>query len=70
MKIGQPCNQMETLATLRNWLDADPTERKKLVKNPGVRSSELNRFPYWDPVKDIVLGVMHNWFKGVLQHHF
>ncbi|MBW0582545.1 hypothetical protein O181_122260 [Austropuccinia psidii MF-1] len=36
----------------------------------GIRWSELNRLPYWDPVVNVTLGVMHNWFEGVLQHHF
>ncbi|KNZ62846.1 hypothetical protein VP01_1216g4 [Puccinia sorghi] len=31
---------------------------------------ELNRLLYWDPVKHVALGVMHNWYKGVLQHHW
>ncbi|MBW0522695.1 hypothetical protein O181_062410 [Austropuccinia psidii MF-1] len=30
----------------------------------------MNRFPYWDPVTKICLGVLHNWYEGVLQHHF
>jgi hypothetical protein len=70
MKIGQPCNQIATLATLQRWLDADPTKQKKLLKDTGVHSSELNCLPYWDPIKNVVLGDMHNWYKGVLQHHF
>jgi hypothetical protein len=40
-----------------------------MVKQTGVQSSKLNQLPYWDPVKSVVLGVMHNWFEGVLQHH-
>ncbi|PLW23895.1 hypothetical protein PCANC_18850 [Puccinia coronata f. sp. avenae] len=36
----------------------------------GTRWSELNRLPYWDPVRNVALGVMHNWYEGVLQHHW
>ncbi|PLW24723.1 hypothetical protein PCASD_05234 [Puccinia coronata f. sp. avenae] len=36
----------------------------------GTRWSELNRLPYWDPVMNVVLGVMHNWYEGILQHHW
>ncbi|KNZ49911.1 hypothetical protein VP01_4704g2 [Puccinia sorghi] len=61
---------MTTLAAARKWTDATQTARKKLVKQTGVRTSELNRLTYWDPVKNVVLGIMHNWFEGVLQHHF
>ncbi|MBW0516432.1 hypothetical protein O181_056147 [Austropuccinia psidii MF-1] len=30
----------------------------------------MNQLPYWDPVTNICLGVLHNWYEGVLQHHF
>ncbi|KNZ50353.1 hypothetical protein VP01_4471g1, partial [Puccinia sorghi] len=70
MKISHLRNRIATLATSRDWLKADQTKRKELVKKSGVWSSELKRLPYWDPVNSVVLGVMHNWFEGVLQHHF
>lgn len=35
----------------------------------GVRWSSLYLLPYWDPVNHVVLGFMHNWLEGVLQHH-
>ncbi|MBW0514434.1 hypothetical protein O181_054149 [Austropuccinia psidii MF-1] len=46
------------------------TERTRMVKKTGIRWSELNRLPYWNPVQQIPLGIMHNWFEGILQHHF
>ncbi|MBW0501082.1 hypothetical protein O181_040797 [Austropuccinia psidii MF-1] len=46
------------------------SERESLAKRVGVRWSELNQLPYWDPVRGAVLGVLHNWYKGVLQNHF
>jgi hypothetical protein len=35
----------------------------------GVRWSSLNRLLYRDPVCHTVLGLMHNWIEGILQHH-
>ncbi|KNZ52983.1 hypothetical protein VP01_337g10 [Puccinia sorghi] len=45
-------------------------KQTQLLKRYGTRWSELNRLPYWDPVKNMALGVMHNWYEGVLQHHW
>ncbi|MBW0544309.1 hypothetical protein O181_084024 [Austropuccinia psidii MF-1] len=45
-------------------------ECTEMVKKTGIRWSELNHCHYWDPVKQIPLGIMHNWFEGILQHHF
>ncbi|KNZ62462.1 hypothetical protein VP01_1267g3 [Puccinia sorghi] len=41
-----------------------------ILKATGVRWSELNHLSYWDPIRHVVLGVMHNWLKGILQGHF
>ena len=46
------------------------SRRDELFKLSGVRGSPLHRLEYRDPVKHIVLGVMHNWLEGVLQHHW
>ncbi|MBW0489002.1 hypothetical protein O181_028717 [Austropuccinia psidii MF-1] len=45
-------------------------ERTRMVKKTGIRWSELNCLHYWDPVQQTPLGIMHNWFEGILQHHF
>lgn len=45
-------------------------ERKRIFKEIGVRWSELNHLPYWDPVLRIVIDGMHNIFLGVTQFHF
>ncbi|MBW0495595.1 hypothetical protein O181_035310 [Austropuccinia psidii MF-1] len=45
-------------------------ERTRMVKKTGISWSELNQLGYWDPVQQIPLGIMHNWFEGILQHHF
>ncbi|MBW0510141.1 hypothetical protein O181_049856 [Austropuccinia psidii MF-1] len=44
--------------------------QEKVAMQTEVLWSELNCLPYWDPVVNIALDVMHNWFKGVLEHHF
>ncbi|MBW0478141.1 hypothetical protein O181_017856 [Austropuccinia psidii MF-1] len=36
-----------------------------MVTKTGIRWSELNRLEYWDTV-----GIMQNWFEGILQNHF
>ncbi|MBW0481642.1 hypothetical protein O181_021357 [Austropuccinia psidii MF-1] len=46
------------------------TQADRLVKKSGVRWSELNRLPYWDPVRHTSLGILHMWFEGILQNHF
>ncbi|MBW0496749.1 hypothetical protein O181_036464 [Austropuccinia psidii MF-1] len=30
----------------------------------------MNRLPYWDPVTNICLGVLHSWYEGALKNHF
>ncbi|KZW01819.1 hypothetical protein EXIGLDRAFT_786697 [Exidia glandulosa HHB12029] len=44
-------------------------EREKIFKASGARWSELHRLEYRRHVQFTVLGVMHNWFEGVLQDH-
>ncbi|MBW0473352.1 hypothetical protein O181_013067 [Austropuccinia psidii MF-1] len=45
-------------------------EQTRMVNKSGIRWSELNRLDYWDPVSMIPIGVMHNWFEGILQQNF
>ncbi|GBE81521.1 hypothetical protein SCP_0312500 [Sparassis crispa] len=60
----------EILEAAVRWRDADTQEeRKHIFKEFGVRWSELNRLPYWDPVQRIVIDGMHNIFLGVTQFH-
>jgi hypothetical protein len=44
--------------------------KSDILKETGVRWSEFNRLTYRDPVNHLPLGMMHNWYEGVLQHHF
>jgi hypothetical protein len=52
------------------WLDAKTKVlRTALFKLHGVRWSSLYRLAYRDHVKHTMLGIMHCWLEGVLQHH-
>jgi hypothetical protein len=54
----------------QEWRDATTkTRRKEIFDAKGHRWSSLLRLTYRDPVRHCVLGVMHNWLEGVLQHH-
>jgi hypothetical protein len=54
----------------RAYLEAPTIEKqKKLFKESGVRFSAVQQLSYRDPVRHTVLGMMHNWLEGVLQHH-
>ncbi|MBW0507386.1 hypothetical protein O181_047101 [Austropuccinia psidii MF-1] len=44
-------------------------ERTRMMKKSGIRWSELNQLDYWDPMRMIPIGIMNNWFEGILQHH-
>ncbi|MBW0475878.1 hypothetical protein O181_015593 [Austropuccinia psidii MF-1] len=35
-----------------------------------MRWSELNHLHYWNPVLSVTLGIIHNLFESILQHHF
>lgn len=71
LEIAQLRTKEDTLSTAWSWKNAGSSKvQDKVTKASGIRWSELNRIPYRDPVMHVVLGVMHNWFEGVLQHHF
>ncbi|KAG0140021.1 hypothetical protein CROQUDRAFT_53896 [Cronartium quercuum f. sp. fusiforme G11] len=70
-KVAGFISHSGNLFSAYNWKNSDTLiEQNIKLKRTGVRWSELNRLPYWDPIKHIVLGVMHNWFKEVLANHF
>lgn len=52
------------------WLN-EPTKAHRAILQTanGVRWTSLFRLNYWDPTKHVVLGYMHNWLEGILQHH-
>jgi len=52
------------------WLQASPERRKELAKLTGVRFSELDRLPYLDPIRQIVIDIMHGLFLGIIKRHY
>ncbi|KAJ3511686.1 hypothetical protein NMY22_g15575 [Coprinellus aureogranulatus] len=54
----------------QDWHDATlQKERKAIFTKNGVRWTALHLLSYRDPVRHTVLGLMHNWIEGILQHH-
>jgi len=52
------------------WLNEPTKARRAILETAnGVRWTSLFRLNYWDPTKHVVLGYMHNWLEGILQHH-
>lgn len=63
-------NSTEVRTQAQEWLHLTTKVAKNAqAKSTGVRWTPLHRLPYWDPVKHVVLGYMHNWLEGILQHH-
>lgn len=52
------------------WLDADKSKRQSLLKQYGIRYSELLMLEYWNPVENVVIDGMHTLFLGIVRHHF
>jgi hypothetical protein len=60
----------EVLQAANKWKNEDTKKmRKEIYKDHGVRWSSLHGLPYGDAVRHTLLGVMHNWIEGLLQHH-
>ncbi|KAK7007540.1 hypothetical protein R3P38DRAFT_2414788, partial [Favolaschia claudopus] len=57
------------LKQARKWLKL-PTKKEQILeqRKTGVRWCSLHLLPYRDPVNDTILGFMHNWLEGVLEH--
>jgi len=52
------------------WQQAQTkVKRNEIFDQHGVRWSALHRLDYRDPVQHTMLGMMHNWIEGILQHH-
>ena len=52
------------------WQQAQTkVERNEIFDQHRVRWSSLHCLDYRDPVNHTVLGMMHNWIEGILQHH-
>ena len=48
----------------------DEETRAELLKQSGIRWSELLRLPYFDIVQCVVIDAMHNLFLGLIKEHF
>ncbi|KAI7948670.1 hypothetical protein MJO29_010335 [Puccinia striiformis f. sp. tritici] len=71
LRLGQPRTATEVRNTSQSWMENDTVKgRDAIIRQTGVRYSELNRLTYRDPVKHVALGGLHNWMEGVLMHHF
>jgi hypothetical protein len=57
------------LKQAKKWFK-QPTKKQRIIeqRKTGVRGCSLHFLPYRDPVKDMILGFMHNWLEGVLEH--
>jgi hypothetical protein len=65
-----PQNGAEVRAAAQSWQEAaSKKERTRVFQESGVWWSSLHLLGYRDHVKHTVLGLMHNWLEGVLQHH-
>ncbi|KAJ7123995.1 hypothetical protein C8R43DRAFT_899328 [Mycena crocata] len=65
-----PRDSATVSAQAQAWKNAVTiTEKNRLSKESGVRFTPVHDIPGWDPVWHIILGFMHNWLEGVLQHH-
>ncbi|KAJ3528879.1 hypothetical protein NM688_g7934 [Phlebia brevispora] len=52
------------------WRQAESkAEQDRLLKQNGIRWSELLRLPYWDPTRFIIIDPMHNLLLGLIQFH-
>ncbi|KAJ3539844.1 hypothetical protein NMY22_g4550 [Coprinellus aureogranulatus] len=61
---------IEVTVAAEEWRAATTKARRKaLFTKNGVRWSPMYLLSYRDPVQHTMIGVLHNWFEGVLQHH-
>lgn len=71
LQISNFRTSKEVLEAANCWKAAVSLNQKEvLMKETGVRWSEFNRLTYRNPVTHLPIGMMHNWFEGVLHHHF
>lgn len=61
---------VNVIAAAEKWRQASTKKQRKVIFDKyGVRWSSLHQLSYRDPVQHTVLGIMHNWMEGILQHH-
>jgi hypothetical protein len=68
--LWKPRTGVEVWAAAEKWRQATTKiKHKEIFDTHGVRWSALNQLLYCDPVQHTILGLMHNWIEGILQHH-
>ncbi|MBW0533260.1 hypothetical protein O181_072975 [Austropuccinia psidii MF-1] len=71
VQLGMLRNKTKVLASSWKWKETKTmTAGQQLSKITGICWSQINCLPYWGPVLCVSLGVMHNWYEGVLHHRF
>jgi len=48
----------------------DAKDRQAIFNEAGVQWTELQRLPYFDPTRFVVVDAMHNLFLGLIKEHF
>ncbi|KAL1671098.1 hypothetical protein EV122DRAFT_227114, partial [Schizophyllum commune] len=67
---GFTSHALTVRAQATTWLQADTKqERESLAREHGVRWTPIYDLDYYDPVRHVVIGFMHNWLEGICQHH-
>ncbi|MBW0473782.1 hypothetical protein O181_013497 [Austropuccinia psidii MF-1] len=70
MRQGEMRNGLDILKAAKDWKYLKTlSEQNEFRKKTGVRWSELNNLPYWNPNMHLALGILHNWLEGVLAEH-
>ena len=60
----------EQRAAAERWrATTDPEERARIMREQGIRWSELFRLPYWNPLVFTAIDPMHALFLGLLHRH-
>lgn len=60
----------EQRAAAEQWrMTDDPEERARIMREQGIRWSELFRLPYWNPLIFTAIDPMHALFLGLLHRH-
>lgn len=64
-----PRKQADHAAAGLRWSRADTlSKRNDIEKSTGSRFTELNRLPYFDCIRFIIIDPMHNLFLGTAKH--
>ncbi|KAF5327761.1 hypothetical protein D9619_004081 [Psilocybe cf. subviscida] len=65
-----PRTHTEYLSSAERYKNAlDQEEQDLILKETGIRWSELLRLPYFDPSRFVVVDAMHNLFLGLMKEH-